>query len=61
MSFHTADVRLAPGNAMLANTVASTAQAGTQIRLASKGKENAEVWLDDKSLWHIHIIHSELV
>jgi hypothetical protein len=58
---YTADVRLAPGNAMLAYTVASTARAGTQIRLASEGKENAEVWLDDTSRWHRHMIPSEVV
>jgi hypothetical protein len=56
-----ADVRLAPGNAMLAYTVASTARAGTQIRPAPEGKENAEAWRGDKSLWRIHMIHSELV
>jgi len=42
VSFYTADARLAAGNAMLAYTVVSTAPIGSQIRLSSDGKENAE-------------------
>jgi len=41
VSFYVADARLAPGNAMLAYTIASTAQPGDEIR-SSDGKENAE-------------------
>ena len=42
VSFYTADARLAAGNATLAYTVVSTALIGSQIRLSSDGKENAE-------------------
>ncbi len=42
VSFYTAAARLAPGNAMLAYTVVSTAQTGSQIRLSSDGEENAQ-------------------
>ena len=42
VSFYTADARLAADNAMLAYTIVSTASIGSQIRLSSDGKENAE-------------------
>ena len=42
VSFYTADARLAPGNAMLAYTVVSTAQTTSEIRLSLGGKENSE-------------------
>lgn len=42
VSFYTADAHLAAGNAMLAYTIVSTARTGSQIRLSSEGKENAE-------------------
>lgn len=42
VSFSVADARLAPGNALLAYTIVSTARTGSEIRLSSEGKENAE-------------------
>jgi hypothetical protein len=42
VSFYTADARFADGNMMLAYTVVSTARNGSEIRLSSTGKENAE-------------------
>lgn len=42
VSFSVGNARLAPGHAMLAYTIVSTAGTGSEIRLASEGKENAE-------------------
>jgi hypothetical protein len=42
VSFSVGNARLAPGNAMLAYTIVSTAQTGAETRLSSDGKENAE-------------------
>jgi hypothetical protein len=42
VSFYTANARLAPGNRMLAYTIVSTVQPGSDIRLSSDGKENIE-------------------
>ncbi len=42
VSFYTSDARLGVDNAMLAYTLVSTASIGSQIRLSSDGKENAE-------------------
>lgn len=42
VSFYTQDARLAPGNAMVAYTIVSTARAGGEIRRSLDGKENPE-------------------
>lgn len=42
VSFFASDARLAPGNATVAYTVVSSARPGSEIRLSSNGKENAE-------------------
>ena len=42
VSFYPANARLAADNTMLAFTVVSTARPGSEIRLSSEGKENAE-------------------
>ena len=42
VSFFTSDARLAADNATLAYTVVSTTRSGSEIRLSSDGKENAE-------------------
>ncbi len=42
VSFYASDASLAAGNAMLAYTIVSTARTGSETRLSSEGKENAE-------------------
>jgi hypothetical protein len=42
VSFYTADARLSAGNTLLAYTIVSTSRTGSDIRLSSDGKENAE-------------------
>jgi len=42
VSFYPSDARFAPGGSILAYTIVSTAGAGTQIRLSSEGKDDAE-------------------